>query len=76
MSTDKTKSVGDQRKPYDITVETYASKLAGKVDSILPTSSRDNTPLRDKDATEEIGVFSGNPFVEITKGILHLYKQE
>lgn len=76
MSTDNSNSVGDQRKPYDITVETYASKLAGKVDKTLPTSSRDTTPLRDKDAIEEIGVFSGNPFVEVTKGVLHLYKEE
>jgi BRCA1-associated protein len=46
---------------------------------LLPICSRETTPFTDKESEEtktEIGFFSGNPFVEITKGILHLYKED
>lgn len=70
-----------QRPIRDISVETYPSRLESpRVDwGMLPVSSREATPLTDNDSYEEkaeIGFFSGNPFVELTKGILHLYKEE
>lgn len=42
----------------------------------MPTSSREQTPLEDQkmEFMEEVNFFSGNPFVEVTKGIIHLYK--
>lgn len=47
---------------------------------ILPSASRETTPLDDQAALpeyfDERGFFSGNPFVEITKGIIHLYKKK
>lgn len=70
-----------QRMLRDISVETYPSRLETPRDDwgLLPIHSRDTTPLSDKETTDdigEIGFFSGNPFVELTKGILHLYKEE
>ncbi|XP_030759634.1 BRCA1-associated protein [Sitophilus oryzae] len=73
-----------RRKVRDISVETFPSRLETPRDDwgLLPISSREQTPLTEKDAIElaedkgEIGFFSGNPFVEITKGILHLYKED
>lgn len=72
-----------QRKIRDISVETFPSRLENARDDwgLLPKCSRENTPGSDKskesgEEKTEIGFFSGNPFVEITKGILHLYKEE
>ncbi|KAF7268061.1 BRCA1-associated protein [Rhynchophorus ferrugineus] len=73
-----------QRKARDISVETFPSRLEGHREDwgLLPISSREQTPLTEKTAIElaedkgEIGFFSGNPFVEVTKGILHLYKED
>lgn len=70
-----------QRLIRDISVETYPSRLETPRDDwgLLPPHSRETTPLEDTDTYDkkgEIGFFSGNPFVEITKGILHLYKEE
>lgn len=67
------------RESKTITVETYASVLMGpsSESGILPTSSRrsppDNSAAED---TETISFFCGNPLVEVTKGILHLYKEK
>ncbi|CAH0548973.1 unnamed protein product [Brassicogethes aeneus] len=77
---DKNKGRGS-RKARDISVETFPSRLEGPREDwgILPLCSRETTPLTDKDPYEEkseIGFFSGNPFVETTKGILHLYKED
>lgn len=75
----------DKRNRRDIKVETYASRLESARDDwgLLPAHSRETTPHTEREQTEviadeggEIGFFSGNPFVEITKGILHLYKEE
>lgn len=68
----------------DISVETFPSRLESSQEDwgLLPKCSRENTPASDKskesseEKNGEIGFFSGNPFVEITKGILHLYKEE
>uniref|UniRef100_A0A1E1WCY9 RING-type domain-containing protein n=2 Tax=Pectinophora gossypiella TaxID=13191 RepID=A0A1E1WCY9_PECGO len=66
------------RESKTITVETYASVLMGpNTDTgILPTSSR-RSPPEDSVSEEEdtISFFCGNPLVEVTKGILHLYKE-
>ncbi|XP_066149173.1 BRCA1-associated protein isoform X1 [Euwallacea fornicatus] len=69
---------------HSITVETFPSNLENHRDDwgLLPVSSREQTPMTEKDPVElaedkgEIGFFSGNPFVEVTKGILHLYKED
>lgn len=48
----------------------------------LPTSSssRETTPLEEgqcaSELPKEIGFFSGNPSVEVTNGIIHLYKKK
>lgn len=67
------------RESNIITVETYASVLSGsQTDTgILPTSSR-RTPLEGSSISEDddtISFFSGNPLLEVTKGVLHLYKE-
>lgn len=70
-----------KRNHRDIKVETFPSRLESPREDwgLLPAHSRETTPLTEKDPSEEkteIGFFSGNPFVELTKGILHLYKEE
>lgn len=64
-------------------METFPSRLESPRDDwgLLPLCSRETTPSSDKNKEPieekgEIGFFSGNPFVEVTKGILHLYKEE
>ncbi|KAL0818047.1 hypothetical protein ABMA28_008586 [Loxostege sticticalis] len=67
------------RESKTITVETYASVLSGPNNDtgILPTSSRRSPPegssISEDDDT--ISFFCGNPLVEVTKGVLHLYKE-
>ncbi|KAL4719292.1 hypothetical protein ACJJTC_005165 [Scirpophaga incertulas] len=66
------------RESKTITVETYASVLMGPNSNtgILPTSSRKTPPKNCNTEEEEtIGFFYGNPLVEVTKGVLHLYKE-
>ncbi|KPJ13314.1 BRCA1-associated protein [Papilio machaon] len=66
------------RDSKTITVETYASVLVGSnTDSgILPTSSRRSPPEDNVcNDDETINFFCGNPLVEVTKGVLHLYKE-
>ncbi|XP_052864720.1 BRCA1-associated protein isoform X2 [Anopheles cruzii] len=77
-----------QRKPKKITIESYRNRLldgpASATDDyrgILPKSSREPTPMDGvlpsgkQEFSGEINFFSGNPFVEVTKGILHLFKR-
>ncbi|XP_026314590.1 BRCA1-associated protein [Hyposmocoma kahamanoa] len=67
-----------ERETKTITVETYASVLIGpNTDTgILPTSSRRPPPEDSVSEDEEtISFFCGNPLVEVTKGVLHLYKE-
>lgn len=59
-------------------------------EGILPKSSRESTPQAEgavqvaagggggvtTSVLDDITFFSGNPFVEVTKGIIHLYKQK
>ncbi|CAF4886355.1 unnamed protein product [Pieris macdunnoughi] len=66
------------RESKTITVETYASILSGpnSVSGILPTSSRRATTEGSvSDENDVISFFCGNPLVEVTKGVLHLYKE-
>ncbi|GJQ78114.1 hypothetical protein Trydic_g2452 [Trypoxylus dichotomus] len=71
-----------QRGVRDISVETFPSRLESPRSDwgLLPEQSRETTPMTDttnvEDSKTEIGFFSGNPFVELTKGILHLYKED
>ncbi|XP_023012305.2 BRCA1-associated protein [Leptinotarsa decemlineata] len=82
LNTDSKQKNRGQRQLRDISVETFPSSLESPKDDwgILPKYSREVTPIGEvEDAIEgkvEIGFFSGNPFVEITKGILHLYKED
>ncbi|XP_047538433.1 BRCA1-associated protein [Vanessa atalanta] len=66
------------RDSKTITVETYASIVMGpnSVSGILPTSSR-RSPLEGSTSEDDntISFFCGNPLVEVTKGVLHLYKE-
>lgn len=47
---------------------------------LLPSSSRETTPLNDEEAVDDTdenkAFFSGNPFVEVTHGIIHMYKKK
>lgn len=75
-----------QRKPRKIRIENYAAADCSEEDrkGLLPVSSREATPLDEDDVelsgsaefTENKTFFSGNPFVEVTKGIIHMYKKK
>lgn len=70
-----------QRRPREISVETYPSRLESDREDwgLLPAHKSERSPPSPKeteDEKNEIGFFSGNPFVELTKGILHLYKED
>lgn len=74
-----------QRKPKKIQIETYANVVTSDDPEaadkgVLPKSSREQTPLEDvpsiPEVPGELTFFSGNPFVEQTTGILHLYKNK
>lgn len=73
----------DQRQPRKITVHNFSNiqnegEAIDEKRGILPSSSRETTPMTDdiKTIIEEKGFFSGNPFVECTKGIIHIYKKK
>lgn len=46
----------------------------------LPSGSRETTPQNDAidltDYIDDKGFFWGNPHVEVTKGIIHIYKKK
>lgn len=75
----------DQRQPQKITVQTFSNKQMEQCDGeeakgILPCGSREQTPLTTESQTTdyiaEKSFFYGNPFVEVTKGIIHIYKKK
>jgi BRCA1-associated protein len=79
------KELRGKREPKKIKIETYANVLSTddseQIDKgVLPKSSREQTPLDEvqpiPEVPGEINFFSGNPFVEQTTGILHLYKNK
>lgn len=80
-----------KREPRSIRIENYArcdsSESAAGDRGILPVGSRESTPLDDDDEavgagaastcdTDNMTFFTGNPFVEMTKGIIHMYKKK
>lgn len=82
----------DQRQPRQIMVENFSSKQINDESScndgsnttakgILPFGSRETTPANatstdDAKLIEEKGFIYGNPFVEVAKGIIHIYKKK
>lgn len=79
------KELRGQRKAKKIQIETYANVVnADDSESpdkgVLPKSSREQTPMDEiqpiPEVPGEINFFTGNPFVEQTTGILHLFKKE
>lgn len=79
----------DQRQPHKITVETYSNKQnessegCDEPKGILPSGSREQTPIvativenNQTSDYETMGFFYGNPYVEVTKGIIHFYKKK
>lgn len=72
-----------QRKPKSIRIDNYTCSDMEQISEdrgILPSSSRETTPMEDNQATpdnmDDKTFFSGNPFVEVTKGIIHMYKKK
>ncbi|XP_055381060.1 BRCA1-associated protein [Condylostylus longicornis] len=78
------------RTTSGIIIESYENQQTNPkppVRAILPTGSREVTPLEDTNSIDlplsatntefpkEISFFSGNPFVEVTNGIIHLFKK-
>lgn len=68
------------RASCEIRIETYTNLMMNtNLREVLPTSSREATPLEEaqfaSEFPKEIGFFSGNPSVEVTNGIIHLYKK-
>lgn len=76
-----------QRKANQIVVENYSNTSLPPSQEdcrgILPPSSREVTPVQEEAPPpvcptdgEEISFVSGNPFVEVTKGVIHLFKKK
>ena len=74
-----------QRKSKTIQIETFSNSdldpSTVENRALLPSSSRETTPLCEATPAkpeffDEKAFFSGNPFVEITKGIIHLFKKK
>lgn len=73
-----------QRKAKTIKIESFRNKdverTAGtETEGLLPSGSRETTPLNEPTQPLQLddkGFFSGNPFVEVTKGIIHMYKNK
>jgi len=72
-----------RREVCEYTVETYAHKTDNSIPKPLVASSYSKVDRKgqepDQSSSKEdidlVNFVSGNPFVEITKGILHLYKE-
>lgn len=67
----------------DVSAVAAAAAAAAAADSatakgLLPFGSREATPMTGDDvkAIEEMDFIYGNPFVEVTKGIIHIYKKK
>lgn len=87
MSKESAKNLSprSQRIAKEISVQTFPSRLESQRDdwNLLPpgkgerlTPDGAEAPVSAPEHDEEIGFFSGNPFVEVTKGTLHLYKED
>jgi BRCA1-associated protein len=81
-STDSVKQPLDKRDFVEITITTYMASESESISTSVVDSnaekrdkSMENLAKVDSNATiEQKPYFSGNPVVEVTKGILHLYK--
>lgn len=71
-----------QRKFREVTVESYPigeknSAASSSKSSIVSSSSKDSqSAVTPKECIEKVPFISGNPDVEKTSGILHLYKEK
>lgn len=76
-----------QRKSKPIRIDNYTCaemEQSSENRGILPSSSRETTPMVSEDSQTNANLdhmddktfFSGNPFVEVTKGIIHMYKKK
>lgn len=79
-----------QRKPKSIRIDNYSCSEMEQSENrgLLPSSSRETTPMCSDEQgggvvtsaaehrMDDIAFFSGNPFVEVTKGIIHMYKNK
>lgn len=76
-----------QRKANQIVVENYSNTSLPREEEcrgiLPPSSSREVTPVQEEAPQpvcptdgEEISFVSGNPFVEVTKGVIHLFKKK
>ena len=55
----------------------YAALVkSGREPSLPPRPSKEGTPAEETTQLEQKPFISGNPFVEVTKGLLHLYKEK
>lgn len=73
----ETKSIAKGRRgAKDLHVETYSKDFPGEK-RLFKNSHLEAIKIDKKDEKSEIVSFiSGNPFVESTRGILHLYKEK
>lgn len=73
-----------QRKSKAIKIESFRNKnIEGAVEGLLPSGSREATPSTEPVPTaqpqlqvDDKSFFAGSPFVEVTKGIIHMYKNK
>lgn len=75
-------STNTNKKTSESSSTTSTIAATDDAKGILPFSSRETTPLDEKHEKtppeyllEDKHFYSGNPFVEITNGIIHLYKR-
>lgn len=68
----------DQRQPRQISIESFRNQQLEFNETegtgLLPFSSSGES--KPSDYIDEKGFFSGNPFVEVTKGVIHIYKKK
>ncbi|KAG7202365.1 hypothetical protein KM043_018691 [Ampulex compressa] len=64
------------REPREISVESYTSSGERPSPLLSSQGSGEIVGATASAAPDQINFFSGNPFVEVTKGILHLFKED
>lgn len=86
----KTSLSRGRRTPHDIKIETYPISVSDNMETDTGGASGDTTPTGDmvekgtladsphsqKRFLDKIPFFSGIPSVEVTRGVLHLYKMK
>lgn len=80
----------DRRTPHDIKIETYPRNTPDATETEMGGASGETTPTEDvtekeslvdsahsqKLLLDKVPFFSGIPSVEVTRGVLHLYKMK